>query len=223
MNKRGFTLVELLIVIAIIALLAALLFPVFLSVRAKGRQVACTSNLHQLGLAVSLYAQDSDGLFPYGGDPTDLQTDGWQTAEGGQFWPEGHEMPRLQDVLRPYVQAADVWRCPSDAGFNHADFSSGDLDAHPSEYEQYGVSYSYRTELALRHKSFSTLTGYEKRAPYTEHGVSEINLLCDQVGTWHGGGTNERFNVLMIDGHVVSLPYGRTHQAWNLVLDKPGP
>ena len=222
MNKRGFTLIELLVVIAIIALLAAVLFPVFLSVRAKGRQTACTSNLHQLGLAITLYAQDSDDLFPYGADPTDLQTDAWQTAEGGKFWPEAHEMPRLQDALHPYVQAADVWRCPSDTGFNHADFSSGDLDAHPSEYEQYGISYSYRTELALRHKSFSTLTGYEKRAPYTEHGVSEINLLCDQVGTWHGGGTNERFNVLMIDGHVVSLPYGRTRQAWNLVLDRPG-
>ncbi|HZO87956.1 MAG TPA: prepilin-type N-terminal cleavage/methylation domain-containing protein [Chthonomonadaceae bacterium] len=60
--KRGFTLIELLVVIAIIAILAAILFPVFSQVRAKARQATCTSNVHQLGLSLSMYRQDYDGV-----------------------------------------------------------------------------------------------------------------------------------------------------------------
>jgi prepilin-type N-terminal cleavage/methylation domain-containing protein/prepilin-type processing-associated H-X9-DG protein len=223
MNKQGFTLIELLVVIAIVSLLAALLFPVFVSVRAKGRQAACESNLHQLGLAVAVYAQDSDDGFPYGGDPTDLQTDSWQTAANGQFWPQAHEMPRLQDVLKPYVTSPEVWHCPSDTGFDEPAFSDGDLSALPSEYEQYGISYAYRTELSLRGKSLDTVAAYENFPPYTEHGPSDINLLCDQSDYWHGSVGSGRVNTLMIDGHVQSMTYPRIQQAWHLVLDPPTP
>ncbi len=60
MNKKAFTLIELLLVISIIAILAALLFPVFGSAREKARQISCDSNLHQIGLAIDMYAQDYD-------------------------------------------------------------------------------------------------------------------------------------------------------------------
>ena len=59
----GFTLVELLTVLAIISLLAAILFPVFAAGREKARQSACTSNLRQLALANQMYAQDYDTLY----------------------------------------------------------------------------------------------------------------------------------------------------------------
>ncbi len=71
-TDRGFTLIELLVVIAIIALLAALLFPVFSRAREKARQSACLSNLHQIGLAVSMYLQDYDGYFPYAFSPMEV-------------------------------------------------------------------------------------------------------------------------------------------------------
>jgi prepilin-type N-terminal cleavage/methylation domain-containing protein len=60
MRRRAFTLIELLVVIGIIAVLAAILFPIFAAVRERGRITACASNLRQLGIAAQLYRQDYD-------------------------------------------------------------------------------------------------------------------------------------------------------------------
>ncbi|MBI3910998.1 MAG: prepilin-type N-terminal cleavage/methylation domain-containing protein [Armatimonadetes bacterium] len=65
-NRRAFSLVEVLVVIAIIAILAAILFPVFAQVRAKARQIQCLSNLKQIALGVLMYMQDHDDIFPSG-------------------------------------------------------------------------------------------------------------------------------------------------------------
>ncbi|MCE5216233.1 prepilin-type N-terminal cleavage/methylation domain-containing protein [bacterium] len=72
-RSQGFTLIELLVVIAIISILASILMPVYSNARAKGRQAACISNLHQICMAVSMYAQDFDECIVKGqlvaGDP----------------------------------------------------------------------------------------------------------------------------------------------------------
>ena len=57
LRKQAFTLIELLVVIGIIAILAAVLFPVFQTTREKVRQTSCTSNLKQIGLAITQYVQ----------------------------------------------------------------------------------------------------------------------------------------------------------------------
>ncbi len=62
--RRGLTLTELLVAIAVIALLVGLLFPVFVSMRSKGRQFVCASNLRQIAAAVHLYVRDYDGIPP---------------------------------------------------------------------------------------------------------------------------------------------------------------
>src|SRR5258708_4867885 len=60
-QKRAFTLIELLTVIAIIAVLAALLFPVVGAVREQGRATDCMSKLHQLYVSANVYKQDEGG------------------------------------------------------------------------------------------------------------------------------------------------------------------
>lgn len=67
--KSAFTLIELLVVISIVALLAAILFPVFSKARDASRKATCLSNMRQLGLAFFSYGADFDEGFPNTGDP----------------------------------------------------------------------------------------------------------------------------------------------------------
>ena len=62
----GFTLVELLVVMAILSLLIAVLVPALAQARHSARRAACASNLHQVGVAILLYAQDFRDTIPFG-------------------------------------------------------------------------------------------------------------------------------------------------------------
>jgi len=64
MQKRNFTLIELLVVIAIIAILAAMLLPALAKAREKAREISCTSNLKQVILSLTMYADDFGGKIP---------------------------------------------------------------------------------------------------------------------------------------------------------------
>ena len=96
---RGFSLLELLVVVAIIAILAALLLPTLQSARERARRTACLSNLKQIGLALELYGRDSDDYFP--------NTSFGASAPGtynGQY--------RWMDALDPYLKSAQIFVCP---------------------------------------------------------------------------------------------------------------
>ena len=95
---HGFTLIELLVVITIIGILAAMLFPVFASAREKARQTSCMSNMRQLSMAVQLYLQDSDEVFP---------------PSTNYAAPPGNPSRTWMPIIQPYLQTWQLLICPS--------------------------------------------------------------------------------------------------------------
>ncbi len=98
-HPAGFTLIELLVVIAIIGILSALLLPGLTRGKAAAQSVACLSNLHQIGLALTVYVQDNNDRLP--------------VCAG--YLPS--HMPNLAPItttLFPAAKTNQVFRCPAD-------------------------------------------------------------------------------------------------------------
>jgi len=108
-SQVGFTLIELLVVIGIIALLAALLFPVFGKAREKGREATCLSNFQQVAHAFSLYLQDYDETMPPAQSGVYASTD-WKDST---LWPQ---------ALAPFSKSWKIFACPSDPNATDATY-----------------------------------------------------------------------------------------------------
>ena len=115
-QQRAFTLVELLIVIAVIAILAAILLPTLGNAKLSARRITCVNNLRQLGLASQMYWDDHEGdTFRYmmgASNGGTIYWFGWVEA-----WTPGNEGHRAFDAaagaLYPYLGGRGVEVCPS--------------------------------------------------------------------------------------------------------------
>jgi len=106
-NHDGLTLIELLIVIAIIGILSALLLPAITHARARAQQIQCASNLHQLGLALQEYAAENKA-YPYGQGQS-LSEPGWMNVLEEQMLHNGW---RTGDPKNADFFTNGVWHCP---------------------------------------------------------------------------------------------------------------
>jgi len=164
-TRGAFTLVELLVVMAVLAILAALLLPALSQARHSAMRARCTSNLRQLGLAARLYWDDHAGLsFPYLTRATNggrIYWFGWLQDEGPG---EGNRAfdPTLGS-LYPYLLGRGVELCPSlrygdsllklkakgaTYGYGYNLFLFGrnaDSIAHPSQVAAFGDSAQVNT------------------------------------------------------------------------------
>ncbi len=210
MKRHAFTLIELLAVIAILGLLAAVLFPVFAGVRERGRQTACLSNLRQLHLAVTMYASDHDSLLPpYG------------TDFGSGF---GSTHPRMEErnvdhaaeltaVLNPYIKEPALWFCPSD-GFARTASKVGTVNHLYTSYKTglnwYAMADKPLPVLGHSYMDRPDLGAWQPRGepPLFTDDLWGCVIPPGPLGTpefppaySHKG----RYNTIMFDGHVVSF------------------
>ena len=218
-HRRGFTLVELLTVIAIIAILASLLFPVFGRAKAAAKKTQCISNLKQVGASIQMYMSDYDGIFPHALDASD-KYDPQIWSAFPDYQAQIPSMPFLKDVLQPYLHSYEVFHCPADTGTTILDSHFPDaFVTSPSMFKTYGSSYFFRTEIAFRQYGD---TSFQLPA--------DTNVFFDGAGHWHGDGPGlninddpqtvydllhgYRYDCLFGDMHVKSLTYDQLQAAW---------
>lgn len=97
--RGAFTLVEVLVVLAVIALLSALAWPVLSAAVAKSHSARCVGNLRALGVALNLYLADHNNVMP-------------ALAAGRAS--KSDDLPVIDTALAPYVNDAQVFHCPAD-------------------------------------------------------------------------------------------------------------
>ena len=113
-RRQGFTLLELLTVVATVAILAALLLPILSKAKIKAQRTSCVSNLRQLSVAWMLYADDNHGFLPES-YPTN-NPEAW--VQGDMTRPEeaGNGGLIREGKLFPYNQSLGIYHCPADQG-----------------------------------------------------------------------------------------------------------
>lgn len=218
----GFTLVELLVSISIIALLIAILLPAIQQAREAARSAACSSNVRQMGIAFRLFANDEKELLP--------------TARVGtsKFW---------ADDLLPYLATGEVFRCPSSTGENFYGVMPDNFSGSNGNVASFGPDGNSTIgcwDYAYNWQSFGpgiagTGNRVETYGPWTSLGgetfqASEVMLLSEgklrpdqnfasyqEPGEyqfeWYVGGSEmtqrhgQGANTFFCDGHVELLSY----------------
>jgi prepilin-type N-terminal cleavage/methylation domain-containing protein/prepilin-type processing-associated H-X9-DG protein len=245
-TNRAFTLIEILVVIAIIAILAAILFPVFARARENARRASCQSNLKQIALGIMQYTQDYDEGYPpsiWVGSPLSAsprQTD--PAMPGFKFYTEAdgsgsylYHHVSWMDIIEPYLKSTQIYNCPSAQDATYGSYGySGCINSMRST--QYATA-SYPTVNALNvpmslaqiqrpseifiltewNYAYSNLAGPNWEGVWSQPSSSHHTALAP-----HMDGTNIAF----ADGHVKWLGnndaaitnVSYTNRAWNAYL-----
>jgi len=223
--RRGFTLVELLTVITIVAVLAAVLFPILVNAKKSAKRAQCQSNLRQIGQAFETYVSDNGGCYPNTNN---------QYLWAGANW---------REQLRRYVVAPAgktygmILTCPNDptppgvySGTSYA--YSACFYMTPDQVNAVADNNHLRSKYATTNPVLpcTTIKSSLVRFPTKKVLVAEYWTLHsdkptvgwyddpDEAGNdpWSG----ER-NCLLADGHVLHLSTSKIHPASSPVVSRP--
>ncbi|MFZ4573872.1 MAG: type II secretion system protein [Phycisphaerales bacterium] len=223
--NRAFSLIEVLVSVAIVAVLLCLLLPALVRARDAGYRTVCSQNLRQTHIAWDSYLAAHKEMYPQFGTSPE-----WQY--GGVEFPEGSEVPLLatdrpinryvaQDVQRQSSEMVEIFRCPADRGvYQRGAAARGGVGAsvllRGTCFREFGNSYRANGLLLD-----STLAGIDRQArPLFDHEIkvdrSRLLLTGDSAwyyampgadatqsgldATWHG--KQDAGNMLAADGSV---------------------
>ena len=210
--KKNFTLIELLVVIAIIAILAAILLPALGKARDKGHAASCQSNLKQIAMGLTLYADDSDQYAPWGYGPGGTFNYYLYPYVGGGAYPADHS--NAKPVEFP------IYQC-SKARYKYM----YTMDHAISSYGYNGMAYAYNKKRVVPIFGYnknhpSKLTSIPQPAVCFSFADGRLNLSASASTSEWGGGSypstapgydaqedpkyrhNNCVNAAYFDGHV---------------------
>ena len=210
MNSKKFTLIELLIVVAIIGILASLLMPSLAKARAKAYVAICINNHKQLGLAYNMYADDNSEFAIYHQWYHD-----YAGASGSHHWASVYtpdERP-LNLYLGDVEGVSEIAKCPSDIGQG---WTGGGFRTENTNYDLYGSSYVVRYATVMNIDHFTNVQGGDIRISDFDYPSSKGLFYQKSLNAgrtfnmaqsrWHDK-KNPKYPLGFADGHVENLNF----------------